>query len=314
MQPIATTPTVHPVMDSIIAELLGRSPLQRTRVEQHLAQQDELFWTRAEAFATNLVAFLDRRSLGVDFAVDSYLAMCKEMLVEQMKFKRTARYSASSQAQTLSDVYGEHDRMTRYMVGLSLSIFLWPNHYAMYDFFVRETDRLEGVESYLEIGPGHGLYLVQTLLTHPRSSARAVDISPASLAMSEEMVRLFMPENTVNFEQADVFEMPGGSYDYVVMNEVLEHVEDAPGLLAKLRGLVKPSGRVFLTTCANCPAVDHIYLYDDVEHIQRELREAGFEIESEIILPVEVAPRERWTADRVGVNYAAMLAPMEHTA
>lgn len=299
----------NPSIDSIISALLSQTPLQRVRVEEHLARQDELFWQRGERFCEQLLAFLERRGHGVDFAVDAYLAMCKEMLVEQMKFKRTGTYSASSQAQTLSDVYGVEDRMTRYMVGLSLSIFLWPNHYAMYDFFIRETGSLEDVRTSLEIGPGHGLYLVETMLAHAAVDARAVDISPASLEMSREMVGLFMPDNRVNFELADVFAMSEGTYDYVVMNEVLEHVEDAPGLLRKLRGLITDSGRVFLTTCANCPAVDHIYLYTDLEHIQRELREAGFRIESEIALPVEDVPREKWTQDRVGVNYAAMLSP-----
>ena len=61
------------------------------------------------------------------------------------------------------------------------------------------------------------------------------------------------------------------------------------------------------TTCANCPAIDHVYLYRSVEEIQAHVREAGLKIVAELALPVGSIPRERWSAERVEVNYAAVL-------
>lgn len=306
-----TVTAAHPSTDRLIRALLAKAPTQRARIERHLAAAGPLFWERAEAFSSCLLAYLAETGRDESAAVDAYLRMCREMVVEEVKFRRTGRYSATLQSETLAEVYSSGEVMEPYMIGLALSLFFWPNHYAMYAFFIQKVSALPPVKRSLEIGPGHGLYLVSTLEAHPDADARAVDISEASLRLSERFVSLFLPERAVRFEHADVFAMEGSGYDLVVMNEVLEHVEDAPALLARLRGLVGPAGRVFLTTCANCPAVDHIYLYNDVEHIQRELTEAGFRIEHELALAVDDTPRERWSERRTGVNYAALLAPVE---
>lgn len=304
-----TTTTQTPSMDRIVAALLERTPTQRARINEHLAKQNDAFWMRAEEFSSVLLRYLAETGRDESAAIDAYLKMCREMVVEEMKFRRTGRYSATLQSETLKDVYSAEGVMEPYMIGLALSLFFWPNHAAMYAFFIDEIGKLGGIDRSLEIGPGHGMYLVNTLRAHPGVAARAVDISADSLALSKKFVGLFGVENEIAFERADVFEMTGGEYDLVIMNEVLEHVEDAPALLSKLRDLVTGDGHVFLTTCANCPAVDHIYLYNDLEHIQRELREAGFKIVSELALPVDDTPRELWTERKTGVNYAALLAP-----
>ena len=78
--------------------------------------------------------------------------------------------------------------------------------------------------------------------------------------------------------------------------------------MLEVKNLMAEGGRLFITTCANAPAIDHVYLYDSVEHIQREIREAGFSIISEVALPVGNFSREEWARRKVEVNYGAMLA------
>jgi SAM-dependent methyltransferase len=101
--------------------------------------------------------------------------------------------------------------------------------------------------------------------------------------------------------------MYSGSFDYIVMCELLEHLDCPAEILRRAYSLLIPGGHCFITTCANAPAIDHVYLYHSVEHMRRELRSSGFAIETELALPVGDSPEERWEADKVEINYAAML-------
>jgi 2-polyprenyl-3-methyl-5-hydroxy-6-metoxy-1,4-benzoquinol methylase len=91
------------------------------------------------------------------------------------------------------------------------------------------------------------------------------------------------------------------------MGEVIEHVNDAPALMRRARDLLNPGGRLYLTTCANCPAADHIYYFGSADHIRAMLSDAGFDIADEVVLPAEAIPEERWEVERVTLNYGAFL-------
>lgn len=118
-----------------------------------------------------------------------------------------------------------------------------------------------------------------------------------------------MPQARCEFINQDVNGLVAQrEFDYIVMCELLEHVDRPIDILRKTHSLLSDSGHCFITTCANAPAVDHVYLYDSVEHIQRELEQAGFQIIDELALPVGNIPRGRWIKDKVEVNYAALLS------
>jgi 2-polyprenyl-3-methyl-5-hydroxy-6-metoxy-1,4-benzoquinol methylase len=309
-------PAGFPTATTFLRALFDKAPLQRKRVGDFLRDQDATYWMRAEEIACGLSAYLDKHQLSLENAVDAYLAMCRDMVREQMKFKRTGRYSAVSSSQVYADLYGSNDAMRNHTISLAMSHLFWPNHYAIYDFFIEQTLRLQDVRNYLEIGPGHGLYLAAARRLLTDADFLAVDISPTSIEMSRTVMSHLSPDAQCRFEVRNVFDIPDTSCDYIVMCEVLEHVEDPATLLRKLRSLLTPRGTCFLTTCANCPSVDHIYLYRNVEQISEEITEAGFSIDAQLALPVEDVPVDRWSTEKTGVNYAALLrvAPQHATA
>lgn len=295
--------------ETLVSRIGTKSPLQRKAIAAFLEREAPPHRERAERFAEAFVDVLEARGLGVDYVVDAYLKMCHDMLREQVRFKRTGRYSCGTAAEAFAAVYSSERDMAAYMYALALSIFLWPNHYRMYDFFLRESAKLADVGSYLEVGPGHGLFLAESIRAFPHARFAAVDISPISIAIAADVVRRFTGRTDCAFELRDVMagDVPG-RYEYVVACEVLEHVDDPGRLLRHLAGALTTGGHLFITTCANAPAIDHVFLFESVAHIRAEVRRHGLVIESDLALPVGDAPEDTWERDRVEVNYAAMLA------
>ena len=292
---------------SFISSLYLKNPLQKKAIQSFLNSRDKYYWEQADHFAVQMSAFLEKQKLSKEFIVDSYLKLCRDMLVEQVKFRKTGSYSLKTAAEAESKIYSSQEEMTSYIYGLALSCFLWPNHYAMYEYFISESKKLNGVNTYLEIGPGHGLYLVESIKNFPHAKFNAFDISPISINISREIVASFTDNTSCDFRIQDVNSFEGDTYDYIVMCEVIEHLDDPLPILTKLRNLLSDNGRLFLTTCANCPAKDHVYHYDSVEHIRREIQEAGFGILTDLPLAVGDFHESEWAQNKVEVNYAAML-------
>jgi len=117
------------------------------------------------------MSYLTDIGITLDYAVDAYLKVCKDMLAEQTRFARTGVYNCQSADEVDKTVYSNPGIMSYHMHGIALSQFLWPNHYAMYDFFCQEVATGEHlVQSYLAIGAGHGLFLFKALDTFKNTS------------------------------------------------------------------------------------------------------------------------------------------------
>lgn len=290
-----------------IDTICEKHSLQKKALKLFLKRQDRVFWERAEDFAREMLGLIDIQGLSIEYVADSYLVMCKSMIIEQIKFKKTGKYPCENASVAYANTYSSEKEMASYMYGLALSYFLWPNHYLMYDFFISESKKLQDINTYLEIGPGHGLFLVESIKNFPHAKFEAIDISPISKNISETIVKHFTRTVKCKFQILDVNHLESGKYDYIVMCEVLEHLDDPVSILIKLKSLLSEQGRLFITTCANCPAVDHVYQYHNVEHIRTEIREAGFKIVSELPLPVGDFPESQWAEQNIEVNYAAML-------
>ena len=286
------------VLDRVVERVALTQPRYARKLTAQLAKRDPRFFERADRF----LGGWDR----LDYAVDCHLKLCESMKQERIEFLRTGRYANTSFAEVERSVYANPEVMEYHMYGLVLSQFLWPEQYARLEFFCDYVGGRERIESYLEIGGGHGMYIASAAgLLRPGTRLELIDISPTSMALAQTMAR-GLP---IEYHLADVFDFPETrKYDLIVAGEVLEHLEDPGKLLAKIRALLADDGRLFISTPVNAPAVDHIYLFEDVGEIRDLLRAEGFRVESETACYAEDLPEAQARKLRIPQMYAAACA------
>ncbi len=296
----------------LVERICAKSPFQRKKLTTYLSSQPESFMREADEFAARYGAFLADRGISVDYVVNAYLKMCADMMRCQVAFLRSGKYPLASAAEADQAVYQSEPEMLSYMVGLGMSQFLWSTHYQIFTAFkALLAERAPVTKRYLEIGPGHGLLLEQALTTLDRlEDAVAIDLSPTSLGLTRALTEWVLPdERRLRYLLGDVMQVdPGGNFDLIIMGEVLEHVEQPHRLLQRLRELLAPGGKLFVSTCANCPAIDHVYQLDNVMQIRTLLTDSGFNIDWDLPLPVEDMPVDAAEVARVTINYCAVLS------
>jgi 2-polyprenyl-3-methyl-5-hydroxy-6-metoxy-1,4-benzoquinol methylase len=299
-----------PEFSRMVEMVSAGNPLQRKRIEAFIAERDDEYWTFVEGLSRTLNRSFLASDAAREEAARAYNRMCMDILREQIRFKKTGAYLISDAPTAYQNVYSRDEVMRYYIVGLLLSYMFWPNHYELFRFFRQRLGRVN-VRRYLEVGAGHGLFAAEAMRRFPGLAVTIMDISETSIRVAQEMLETFQIDPArVRFIRGDFLEvdLAGEGYDMVVMGEVLEHVNQAPEFMRRARQLLRPGGRVFMTTCANCPAVDHVYRFHNVAEIVALLRDAGLRVEQDVALPAEDVPRERWEAELVTINYAGVLA------
>ena len=166
------------------------------------------------------------------------------------------------------------------------------------------------IKKYLEIGPGHGLFFKEAINTFGNHCKyTAIDISEVSLDLTKSIIS-FHKLNYADIKYVNDDMLNIGSknlYDFIVMGEVLEHVEEPKYLLAKLNNILEINGKAFISTCVDCPTIDHVYHFKSVCEIRDMLKEANFVIDSEKVLPVEKLPMDEIIKRKITINYSAVI-------
>lgn len=295
-------------LSKIIGLVSKTNPLQKKKILAFVEKQDDEYF----AFAENLSKIILNDFLKDDAerieAARSYNKMCMDFLKEQIRFRKTGVYRIDDASIANDEVYSEPLVMRYYMVGLLISYLFWPNHYRLYQFFKNHLPNAQ-TKSYLEIGVGHGLFTSTMLSRYPGISATMVDISETSIKTANELLGAFkVDRSNINFVLGDFFtvDIPD-KYDFIIMGEVLEHVNDAYGFMRRAKELLKPDGSIYMSTAANSPALDHVYHFHNEQEIRDLLKETGFRIESELILPADEIPQEMWAEELVTLNYCTLL-------
>ena len=299
----------YPELMKIIHVISAENPLQRKRINAFISRQDVSYWTFAEELSRTLnSSFLRDDQVRLE-AARSYNRMCMDILREQIRFRKTGVYLLDDAHVADETVYSQKSVMRYYIVGLLLSYLFWPNHFQMLSFFRDHLNNIR-VERCLEVGVGHGLFTVEMMRRFPDSEVTLVDISQTSVELAQEMLTTFdLDSSRVKFILGDFLTVPLGTvgFDLIIMGEVLEHVNDASRFLTRARELLRPGGSIFLSTCANCPAVDHIYHFHNVDEIRALIRSAGLSIVRDAALPAEDVPEARWQQELVTINYSSIL-------
>ncbi|MGE0709454.1 MAG: class I SAM-dependent methyltransferase [Planctomycetota bacterium] len=264
--------------------LLERSArLLRAQLEFLVKERAADFWPEAE----RLVGLSE--ALGGSPA-DALLDYTVAYLKEQVQFMTSGQYSHSEFDLVRAEVYDNPEVMEGfYLHGLLLTHAFWPIHLDIHRFFTDEfLSRLPSHGEGAEFGFGHGLYLLDILRVTPRLTARGYDISPSSRRYAERLLAQGgIAQDRFMLDFADVREplpLADGSCAWAVFAEVLEHIPDPLAALHELRRILRTGAPLFVTTVMNSNALDHLFLYTEVEQVHAQLREAGFRIEAEAVL------------------------------
>ena len=296
----------------IVEKVYTKSPLQKKKLQQYLDSMDDNFFNEAEEFAVQYMGYMENQNILLDYAVDSYLEMCHNMMKSQIEFMKTDKYTIDLHSKAYEEVYSNTQRMKSYMIGLAISQFLWETHYGMYSFFAKNIQKLsKNIHTYLEIGPGHGLFLKKALgFLGDEVKVDAVDISAESISITKSIMNYFKPGfKNITYHNSDILKFETDKkFDFVTMGEVLEHVNFPDKLLTKIRDLLNDGrGRSFVSTCVNCPAIDHVYHFKHVDDIRKLINSCGLEIVDEAVLPVENLPMEEIVEKKITINYCSLL-------
>jgi SAM-dependent methyltransferase len=306
-----TVGSEYPLIAEVLKLVGKRSPLQAKKIRKSLNLQRIEFKNEFTRFLQDYGGFVKARGQSIEEVVDAYVKMCNNMLTSQIYFSRKGEYPIRSQSQAFETVYNSREEMESYMLGLALSQFLWPTHYAMFSFFKKMVQKRPDTTSYLEVGPGHGLFFKEALNSFlPTTTFTAVDISKTSLILTEEIVEFFnFGERKISFCNRDISAVTEFvSADFLTAGELLEHVDDPVTVLRQLSKMLTEDGSAFISTCVDCPTIDHVYHFRSIGHIRDMIVASGFKIVDDLILPVEDLPLELVEENNVTVNYCAHVA------
>lgn len=304
--------TTYPAFMQVVDAVSSQNPLQAKRIAAFIAGQDEEYWAFAEDVSEmlhrTLIASPEERAA----VARAYNDLCMGMVRDQIAFRKTGVYPAHDVDRVRQEIYDQPETMHRYMVGLLVSQMLWPNHYQLFRFFQAILQNACPAR-YLEVGAGHGLFIRDALRRFPKLEVEVCEISSASIAMSQRILSaLGVRVADVRFTHSDFFAFSSDRrFDFITVGEVLEHVRNPVGFLARVRDLLAPNGVVYLSTCANCPAVDHVYHFHSADDIRAVIADAKLGIVEERVLPAEDVPCSQWAEQLITVNYGAAL---RHTA
>ena len=118
------------------------------------------------------------------------------MMVSQLYFYKHKKYPLNEQSDAFKKVYDNVDEMKAYMIGVAISQFLWPTHYAMHSFFINKINNFNGNgNNYREIGCGHCLFLLEAIKKFKKTvNFEIVDISKTSIEISKSIISFLVKE------------------------------------------------------------------------------------------------------------------------
>ncbi len=120
---------------------------------------------------------------------EAYLWMVSQMTHARVEFTRTGKYPAELQSEVDEKVYQTKKVMSKYMLGLALSQYLWEHHYRILQFYRESLSGISEGKNFLEIGCGHGIFLWELLKSNRAYDLiHLVDISSTSLNLSKGII------------------------------------------------------------------------------------------------------------------------------
>jgi 2-polyprenyl-6-hydroxyphenyl methylase / 3-demethylubiquinone-9 3-methyltransferase len=188
--------------------------------------------------------------------------------------------------------------------------------------YVAERVALRGARV-LDVGCGGGI--LSEALARTGAEVTGIDLAPRVLDIAR--LHLHESEQTVDYREISVealaMESPG-AFDAVVCMEMLEHVPDPGSVVKAISTLLKPGGRVFLSTLNRTPlafgaaivgaeyalkllprGTHHYAQFIRPSELAATLRSADLELEDVSGLAYNPLTRRAWITQSTQVNYLA---------
>tara|TARA_Y100000590_G_scaffold135594_1_gene155150 strand:- start:21681 stop:22610 length:930 start_codon:yes stop_codon:yes gene_type:complete len=296
----------------LVDKIINKSSSQKIKILKFINSADSIYYKRAEAFSKEFIRYLKNEKINIDFAIKAYLKLCTDIMMSQKYFIKFKKYPVEDEKKAYKEVYDNKKEMKSYMIGIGMSQFLWPTHYAMYSFFIDKIlNKKSNISRYLEIGPGHGLFLLQALRNLKQDTKfEIVDISKTSIKITKSIIDfLVKKEKKINYTTQNIFDFESSNkFDFITIGEVLEHVTKPQEILKKIKKLMNKNGTVYLSTCVDCPSIDHVYHFKSIGDIEKMIKKSGFKILDRRILPVEDKPMKEIIKKKITINYCAHLS------
>jgi len=293
--------SAYPAISRTIDDVLAVWPDHQRYIAKSFGARSDAVWATSEALAAAARVLVGDRMSEI---ASHYRWTCDRLREDEIHFHRTGRYRLTTFAEADREVYSNPEYMEKYVDGLLLSQLLWFNHAASCEFFLTTTPRLlPAGRRMLEIGPGHGLMTYLALRDFALASAVAWDISPVSIEQTRTALAK-LGRDDVEFGVRDLMAVQPGvdRFDFVVLSEVLEHVEDPMQALRQVRGLLHDDGLLFVNVPINSPSPDHLYLMKSIEDARALLDETGFDIVEQGVFPSQGAPLEKALRNQMTVS------------
>ena len=188
--------------------------------------------------------------------------------------------------------------------------------------YIAERVALKGARS-LDVGCGGGI--LSEALAAAGAQVTGIDLAPRVL----DVARLHLHETGLNVDYREIgvealaSGMPS-AFDFITCMEMLEHVPDPGSVIATCATLLKPGGRLFLSTLNRTPqafataivgaeyianllprGTHHYAQFIRPSELAATLRAAGLELEDVSGLAYNPLARRAWITQSTQVNYLA---------
>ena len=294
--------TSRKFLEEIVAEISVKDKLHSKKIEGNMKVLLEQFPHQFEELLSLVFSYFTNRGLSTTEVADNYLKMIDDMRKEGLYFYRNGKYKCENQSIAYEKVYSQKDIMSYYMNALLMSQILWKHHFNIFMYFQDNLKKLFSDKqnlNILDVGPGHGFFSFLVKKEFPEyKKIDIVDISETSLEMTKDIIGF--DNNKINYFLKDIFAFDGSIvYDFIVLGEVIEHLDDPKAILTKLSNLLAPGGLLWVTTPTNSPALDHVYLFRSKQEVIQLVEEAGLEIVNDCHFYAEDVDEETATKNKI---------------
>jgi 2-polyprenyl-3-methyl-5-hydroxy-6-metoxy-1,4-benzoquinol methylase len=265
-------------LEKLVSQIENKDKLHSKKIKSNIQFLSEHFPNQLDELIGLVKSYFINVGLSSERVADDYLKMIRDMRIEGIYFFKYGKYRCENQTIANDYVYSKPDVMSYYMNALLVSQVMWKHHFNIFMYFQTQIKSL--FKNYsklniLDIGPGHGFFSYIVKKEFPKyETIDIVDISETSLEMTNKIIGT--DGDKIRYFRKDVFDYgEEKKYDFIVLGEVLEHLDDPKGILNKLSKLLNPGGVIWITVPTNSPALDHVYLFKTKEEIVELVTDSG---------------------------------------